>query len=167
MDENHEDRAVDGRRAIDKDFMETVRAHMRTEEERELQRVKHEAAREARQEQRDIATAQRVEKVEVDLRALSSLVLVAKGFVQSVRMAIAVMGVLITVIAWVIIDKNSDIKVMQAQLVTHSVQIDATLQLLKSTVSLQEKDMTRLDQHVDKDSENFLDMEKRSQKSRN
>ena len=158
---------------MDRDFMETVRQHIRTEEERELERAKTEERRDARRQEVDTLVAKRIEAVEVDLRSLATLVNVAKGFGLSVKIAAGVMGALIAVFIWIMSDRDADlksihndIKAVNAILVSHSQQIESSLVLLRTTVETQQKDMARLEQHIEKDSDSFIGIEKRLPKGR-
>ena len=141
---------------------------MRNEEQREIERAKNEEKREARRQEIDVLMAERVKKVEGDVESLTALADVAKGIGVSTKITGAVGGMLVLLFIWILIDRDADIKSIHGDIksvntmiLAHSSQIESALALLKVTVETQQKDMARLDQHIDKDGDNFLGIEKR------
>ena len=97
--------------------------------------------------------------VEVDqetIREIQKHIAEESYMFRSVKLASAVFATLITVVAWVLVDKNNDIKAsqvefkaMQAVINLHSVQQSETLTILKATVEATTKTADRLERHLD------------------
>jgi hypothetical protein len=64
---------------------------------------------------------------------------------SSLRLAAGVFAALIAVLTWVFIEKNSDIKAMQATLNSHSIAIAETLVILKQQMNEHDRLMSKTD----------------------
>lgn len=72
-----------------------------------------------------------------------------KGLFRTIKFVTTILSVTIGVVMWVFLEKNNDIKAMQAVLNTHSVQISETLAILKSSMDTNRREADRIERLVD------------------
>ena len=64
---------------------------------------------------------------------------------KGLKFAFAAYSILVTVLIWIFLEKNSDIKAMQATLNDHSVQISKTLALLEVVINNDKRQQDQID----------------------
>lgn len=119
---------------LDQEFIDKVRLHMVKEDELEKQLSEG---------------AARMTTIERDLSNVSGLVKTAEGFIKATRIIAILLATLISLYGWIMIEKNNDVKAIQASVQQLTVQNADTLAILRSVVIAQEKDSGRLERHLD------------------
>jgi len=91
----------------------------------------------------------KVNDIEVDLHEISGIVKPVAAFATMSKIFGVVVSAFMALLVWVILDKNNDVKAVQALLQDHSIQINRTLVVLENEVRNRESDMNRVQRALD------------------
>jgi hypothetical protein len=99
--------------------------------------------------------ATRMEKIELDLRSISDLVSTAKGFTRAMGIVATILFAIVTafisIFTWVMLEKNADIKAVQASINDLAIQNSRTLGVMQGLQKDQDRTDSRLQNHIDRD----------------
>jgi len=80
----------------------------------------------------------RIKIIETELTFIASVVRTAEGFVKGIKHTLAwssiVSAGILSIFVWVLLEKNGDFKEMQKSIVSHSIQINEMLIILKANI---------------------------------
>lgn len=74
-----------------------------------------------------------------------------ESIVRSVRMAVAVICTLSSVLVWVFTEKNAEFKSMQTMINVHSVQINETLAILRGDMENSRRALDSIEKRLDRE----------------
>tara|TARA_R110000822_G_scaffold21497_1_gene67950 strand:+ start:187 stop:555 length:369 start_codon:yes stop_codon:yes gene_type:complete len=82
--------------------------------------------------------SERIQIIETELDFISSVIKTADGFIKGIKTTLAwssfVFAGILSIFVWILLEKNGEFKEMQKSIVLHSIQINETLIILKSTI---------------------------------
>jgi len=91
----------------------------------------------------------RIAVIETELTFISTVVRTADGFIKGLKSALTWSTLLcasfISLFVWVLSEKNGEFKEMQKSIVSHSIQINETLIILKSNIEKNDKRHNEID----------------------
>jgi hypothetical protein len=142
----HKEERREGYAEVPHAFITEVKQHIVKEEERQ----RHEERREKEMTEALQEGSRRMKAIETDLAVISGVVSTASGFIKATKLVSTVLGALILLFAWIMLEKNQDIKEMQVTLNKHTVQNTEMLALLKYVMESDARQTAIIDKHSDK-----------------
>ena len=130
----HKEERREGYVEIPQEVVAEIRTHIQEEDKRDAQ-----------WESMFERGTKRMDEIETDLKAIGGIVAPLQGFVNTMKVASVLLAAFITLLTWVFVEKNADIKEMQKSLNVHSTQINETLTVLKLHMAQNAKEHDAMD----------------------